>query len=145
MSNLSFSFLPKASMLQANSKYFDSDERLFEASLNASQKFAQSAYEMNQFSFHRSSSIPMTKLTVCLDLDNTLVYSTISAPIISDFIIRVDNEVIYVTKRPLLDAFLSGLSQMADLYLFTSSKEEYATQILENIDPFDIYFKKVLQ
>ena len=96
----------------------------------------------SQFDFRSFSSVRFNRLAICLDLDNTLIFSTTTAPPLSDFIIRACGEDIFVIKRPYLDHFLSEISKIADIYLFTSAEKEYADQILEYLDPLDTIFKK---
>lgn len=86
-------------------------------------------------------------LTVILDLDNTLISSFILSPdsSICDFLFTLQDfpEMIGVVKRPNVDSFLSKLSSFATIYLFTSAEREYATKIINEIDPIGKYFTKV--
>lgn len=97
----------------------------------------------------RSSSTFITPLSIVIDLDNTLIFASTSPVTISDFVIKIlvapgKYESCFVHKRPDLEQFLSDISKIANLYLYTASTREYCEQILSNIDPFGKYFKKVL-
>lgn len=76
-----------------------------------------------------NSSSP-TKLTMILDLDRTLVYSTTTADNKPSFII--ENKSIY--KRPYLDTFLSSVGQCCDLVVYTSALKDYADKVIDQID-----------
>lgn len=100
----------------------------------------------------------MERLTVVLDLDETLVcaYETSSLPTIlhnqaieaglkwfdlecisSDKEIEGKPKINYVTvfERPGLQEFLSQLSKFADIVLFTAGLEDYAKPLVDKIDP----------
>ncbi|TNV87554.1 hypothetical protein FGO68_gene11684 [Halteria grandinella] len=51
-------------------------------------------------------------------------------------------EHIYVYKRPYLDQFLTELSKISDVHLFTASNKDYADQIISVLDPQSVIFKK---
>lgn len=95
----------------------------------------------------RSASTVISPLTVLLDLDNTLVSSSLSDYPPYDFIIDTEvegspgeRETIYVSKRPHLDIFLSKLSKIAKIILFTAACKEYAEKVIAFIDPHKKYF-----
>ncbi|KAJ4841226.1 hypothetical protein Tsubulata_035930 [Turnera subulata] len=100
---------------------------------------------------------PIPKLTVVLDLDETLVcaYETSSLPAVlrnqateaglkwfeleclsSDKENEGNSKINYVTvfERPGLDEFLKQLSEFADLVLFTAGLEGYARPLVDRID-----------
>ncbi|CAL9145378.1 uncharacterized protein LOC135629684 [Musa acuminata AAA Group] len=100
---------------------------------------------------------PLDKLTVVLDLDETLVsaYEASSVPIVvrSQAIeagvkcfelecISMDKEVegkqkvnhVTVFERPGLQEFLQQISEFADLVLFTAGLEDYARPLVDKID-----------
>lgn len=95
----------------------------------------------------RSVSAVVSPLTILLDLDNTLVFSSLSEDLPYDFVIETEDEsspgkyeTIYVSKRPHLDTFLSKLSKIAKIILFTAARKEYAEQVISIIDPLEKYF-----
>ncbi|KAJ7000093.1 carboxy-terminal domain RNA polymerase II polypeptide A small phosphatase 1-like [Populus alba x Populus x berolinensis] len=80
------------------------------------------------------------KRTVFLDLDETLVHSKAGPPPQEfDFVVRpkIDGEmmIFYVLKRPGVDAFLEALGTKYEVVVFTAGLKEYATLVLDRIDP----------
>lgn len=104
---------------------------------------------MNQkFQMKSFEEIPdvTTKLSICLDMDNTLISTTLEPSETSDFTVdlQTPNGTIigYVTKRPYLTEFLNCLTKIANVYLFTAAESNYAQQILSEIDPSKTIFSK---
>lgn len=82
-----------------------------------------------------------SRLKIFLDLDNTLIYSTFyKLPNINPILIYDNKYNIY--KRPYLDTFLTTLYTFADLFIYTSSTQDYADKILKVIDKKGIIKKK---
>ncbi|CAM8887669.1 unnamed protein product [Rhodiola kirilowii] len=80
------------------------------------------------------------KPTLVLDLDHTLICSTQDHPPARyDFIISYEldgvSETDYVLKRPGLDQFLEKLSTKYELVIFTAGMREYASRVVDQIDP----------
>ncbi|KAJ3442527.1 nuclear lim interactor-interacting factor-related [Anaeramoeba flamelloides] len=91
------------------------------------------------------------KLTLVLDLDQTLVYSSTKKPDQYDFkcifkqktlnldqIIQNEEateQIIYVQKRPNLEQFLEECAKLFEVVIFTAGIKEYADQVLDQIDP----------
>lgn len=79
------------------------------------------------------------KLTVVLDLDETLVHTEIRPVSSPDLIIEMPfNEStckLYVKYRPGLVEFLKLASQVFELVVFTASERIYAHHVLEALDP----------
>ncbi|KAJ6255251.1 nuclear lim interactor-interacting factor-related [Anaeramoeba flamelloides] len=91
------------------------------------------------------------KITLILDLDQTLVYSNTKKPDHYDFkcifkdealgfdqIIQNEEateQIIYVQKRPYLDHFLEECAKLFEVVIFTAGIKEYADQVLDHIDP----------
>ena len=92
------------------------------------------------------------KLTVLLDLDETLIHTCSSLELqdetlrsyenLNAFRISVEGEQMLVLQRPNLREFLQKASSQFNLILFTASTEEYTRLILNQIDPEKKYFKK---
>jgi RNA polymerase II subunit A small phosphatase-like protein len=93
----------------------------------------------------------MDKLTVVLDLDQTLVYvikltrvqqqqqhTYITTP--SSFIVNIKDKHYRVLKRPGLDEFLKLASQVFHIVCFTASRYDYANTILDVLDPTGTLF-----
>lgn len=74
-----------------------------------------------------------------LDLDETLVHSSFKYLWNADFVIPVEidgvwNEV-YVVKRPGVDEFISRVSQLYEIVVFTASVSKYGNPLLDHLDP----------
>lgn len=81
------------------------------------------------------------KKHLLLDLDKTLIYSTIERinnnPIVNILptIINVEGHNLYLYIRTGLHTFLHELSKHFQLSIFTASKKEYADVVIDVIDP----------
>ncbi|KAK4794011.1 hypothetical protein SAY86_012005 [Trapa natans] len=81
-----------------------------------------------------------TRKTIFLDLDETLVHSKSDPPPENfDFIVRpmINGERLnfYVLKRPGVDRFLRAISQSFEVVIFTAGLKEYASLVLDRLDP----------
>ncbi len=82
-----------------------------------------------------------TKLTLVIDLDNTLICSTmIKIENAKNYTIIDDN--MYVYKRPYVDIFLTSLSQFCELVIYTAGTQNYAEKIIDNIDRNNVIKKR---
>ena len=76
------------------------------------------------------------KKTLVLDLDETLIHASkvpIGKP---DYVVKLsDSSRFYILRRPGLEEFLQRMSQLYELVIYTSSEKEYATSIIDKIDP----------
>lgn len=79
------------------------------------------------------------KVTLVLDLDETLVHSTMEHCDDADFSFPVSfdmkEHMVYVRKRPHLHMFLQKMAEMFDVVIFTASQSVYADQLLDRLDP----------
>ncbi|KAG8077477.1 hypothetical protein GUJ93_ZPchr0007g4324 [Zizania palustris] len=79
------------------------------------------------------------KVTLVLDLDETLVHSTIEQCDDADFTFPVffdmKEHMVSVRKRPHLHMFLQKMAEMFDIVIFTASQSVYADQLLDILDP----------
>lgn len=86
--------------------------------------------------------------TLILDMDETLIAAKfegkIPAKFQSQFSFPFSGTVIHVRFRPYLQDALEKLSQMYELVVFTAGVKDYATPILDKIDPDNTLFKKRL-
>ncbi|CAN0853768.1 CTD small phosphatase-like protein 2 [Linum grandiflorum] len=77
-------------------------------------------------------------VTLVLDLDETLVHSTLEPCDDADFTFTVffnmKEHIVYVKKRPHLDAFLERVAEMFEIVIFTASQSIYAAQLLDILD-----------
>ncbi|KAF8675951.1 hypothetical protein HU200_047451 [Digitaria exilis] len=96
----------------------------------------------------RSTKTPVrTKhVTLVLDLDETLVHSTLDHCDNADFTLEVffnmKNHTVYVRKRPYLKMFLEKVAQMFELVIFTASQRIYAEQLIDRLDPDGKYISR---
>ncbi|KAE8783611.1 CTD small phosphatase-like protein 2 [Hordeum vulgare] len=85
----------------------------------------------------QTRSCPRT--TLVLDLDETLVHSTLEPCEDSDFTFPVRfnlrDHTIYVRCRPYLKDFLERVASMFEIIIFTASQSIYAEQLLNVLDP----------
>ncbi|CAA6661304.1 unnamed protein product [Spirodela intermedia] len=78
-------------------------------------------------------------VTLVLDLDETLVHSTLEHCADADFTFPVffnmKEHTVYVRRRPYLHEFLERVAQMFKIVIFTASQSIYAEQLLDMLDP----------
>lgn len=79
------------------------------------------------------------KITLALDLDETLVHCTVEPIPNPDIVFEVQfNDAlyqVYVRKRPYLEFFLESVSHLFEIVIFTASQKVYADRLLNYIDP----------
>ncbi|KAK8895939.1 hypothetical protein M9Y10_013825 [Tritrichomonas musculus] len=79
------------------------------------------------------------KVTLILDLDETLIHSSFIKPDYFDFIVPVTHEDqtvdIYVQKRPGFNNFIRAIAYEFDVFIFTASMSEYAVPVIQTIIP----------
>ncbi|KAF5475210.1 hypothetical protein F2P56_007040 [Juglans regia] len=78
-------------------------------------------------------------VTLVLDLDETLVHSTLEPRDDADFTFTVffdmKEHTVYVKQRPYLHTFLERVAEMFEIVIFTASQSIYAKQLLDVLDP----------
>jgi len=78
------------------------------------------------------------KKTLVLDLDETLVHSSMKRTVDADFVVDLTTSPmrvrVYVKKRPGLDEFLQNSAELYELVVFTASMECYAGPVLDILD-----------
>ncbi|EKM54186.1 uncharacterized protein PHACADRAFT_162559 [Phanerochaete carnosa HHB-10118-sp] len=74
-----------------------------------------------------------------LDLDETLVHSSLKPVPAPDYIVPVEIENnwhnFYVLKRPGVDNFLRKMGEIYEVVVFTASLSKYADPVLDKLDP----------
>ncbi|XVE51513.1 hypothetical protein DITRI_Ditri02bG0048100 [Diplodiscus trichospermus] len=80
------------------------------------------------------------KGTIFLDLDETLVHSSLDPPPPRyDFTVWRDIDgatiMFYVLKRPGVDEFLEMISKKYEVVVFTAAQKAYASKVLDTLDP----------
>lgn len=89
---------------------------------------------------HKSLLPPpnLKRKTLILDLDETLVHSTIKAVthhhLTVDVLIDGMTCTFYVIKRPHVDLFLKKVAEWFDLVIFTASMQQYADPLIDQLD-----------
>jgi CTD small phosphatase-like protein 2 len=77
--------------------------------------------------------------TLVLDLDETLVHSTLDGDCTPDFTFSVQmgpaRHMVAVRMRPHLHTFLNRVAELFEVVVFTASQQIYAEQLLDIIDP----------
>jgi CTD small phosphatase-like protein 2 len=86
------------------------------------------------------------KKTLVLDLDETLVHSTLDGSAQhSDFVFPVSlgsiTHTVSVRKRPHLHTFLARMARHFEIVVFTASQQIYAEQLLDIVDPNGEYIR----
>ena len=83
--------------------------------------------------------------TLVLDLDETLVHSTLEGAHAADFSFPVhfnnQQHTVNVRRRPALEAFLRRVAELFEVVIFTASQRVYAEQLLDIIDPGNEVFR----
>ncbi|XVE51546.1 hypothetical protein DITRI_Ditri02bG0050600 [Diplodiscus trichospermus] len=78
-------------------------------------------------------------VTLVLDLDETLVHSTLEHCDDADFTFTVffnmKEHTVYVKQRPHLQTFLEKVAEMFEVVIFTASQSIYAERLLDILDP----------
>ncbi|XP_038987509.1 CTD small phosphatase-like protein 2 isoform X1 [Phoenix dactylifera] len=78
-------------------------------------------------------------ITLVLDLDETLVHSTLEHCDDADFtfpvFLNMKQHTVYVRCRPHLQLFLERVAQIFEIVIFTASQSIYAEQLLDILDP----------
>jgi len=80
----------------------------------------------------------LKRKTLILDLDETLVHSTIQLVHHHHFTVEVEIDAMpctfYVIKRPHVDAFLKKVAEWYDVVIFTASMSQYAEPLIDQLD-----------
>lgn len=82
-----------------------------------------------------SDPTELPKLTVFLDLDNTLIYNcTEDHDISPDFSIIVDEKKHFIKARPHLKEFLKFVAESFYVYIYTAGTESYAKELFNRLN-----------
>jgi len=80
-----------------------------------------------------------SKITLCVDIDETLVHASFTPTHKHDVVIPLTMEGksmrIYVQFRPYLKQFLQFISSRFEVVIFTASLSMYAGQLMDHLDP----------
>ncbi|GLT52572.1 hypothetical protein SLA2020_259040 [Shorea laevis] len=124
---------------------FDINSDLDQAEEFDPQSFIKNVSELSDVvSNFRPSMVPKEtqkrkSVTLVLDLDETLVHSTLEHCDDADFTFTVffnmKEHTVYVKQRPHLNTFLKKVADMFEVIIFTASQSIYAEQLLDILDP----------
>ncbi|KAJ3448529.1 nuclear lim interactor-interacting factor-related [Anaeramoeba flamelloides] len=84
------------------------------------------------------------KPTLCLDMDQTLIYASFEPLVDYDFVTHIagsSDQIVYVKKRPHLESFLKRCSELFEVVIYTASDPRYASPIIDKIDPTGEYIR----
>ncbi|KAJ6754178.1 SCP1-LIKE SMALL PHOSPHATASE 4-RELATED [Salix purpurea] len=117
----------------------DSDNSSLYLAINQIRSCDQES-ELNIDSDQAEDFDPLRKsITLVLDLDETLVHSTLEHCDDADFTFTVffnmKEHIVYVKQRPHLHTFLERVAEMFEVVIFTASQSIYAAQLLDILDP----------
>lgn len=95
---------------------------------------------------------PTDRLTICLDMDETLIHSSTARPDPAgpapDFTFTIGptggSVTVYTWKRPGLDEFLDYVFDKFEVVLYTASQSIYAIPIINHIDPKGRFTGRIL-
>jgi len=89
------------------------------------------------------------KKTLILDLDETLVHSTLKPVNNHHLTVKVLIEDVdctfYVIKRPHVDYFIEKVSEWYDVVIFTASMQQYADPLLDQLDQNRLFKKRLFR
>ncbi|OHS98736.1 NLI interacting factor-like phosphatase family protein [Tritrichomonas foetus] len=88
------------------------------------------------FSIPPPSSYMHTKPALVIDLDDTIIHSTIKPMGQDSFQVKLGRRRLFVDVRPGVADALKVLSSIYELFIFTASQVEYAEPIIEKVAPF---------
>eukprot|EP01132_Coremiostelium_polycephalum_P004878 gene4878-6084_t len=103
----------------------------------------------NFIPFTHNLLLPTTKKTLILDLDETLVHSTLKPVTHHHLTVNVVIEDVdctfYVIKRPHVDYFIEKVSEWYDIVIFTASMRQYADPLLDQLDQKKLMKKRLFR
>ncbi|KAI4370731.1 hypothetical protein MLD38_019047 [Melastoma candidum] len=105
-----------------------------------------SGFEANSLPALLPQETSRKRVTLVLDLDETLVHSSTKPCADADFSFQIpismEEKTVCVRRRPFLKVFLERVSEMFDIILFTASQRTYAEPLLDNLDPEGKFFSR---
>ncbi|XP_061346492.1 uncharacterized protein LOC133292131 isoform X2 [Gastrolobium bilobum] len=139
---------PFTEELVFNSGQFDSDGVDYSDPEAFVKNFLELSDEFNSLpALVSKETSRMKHITLVLDLDETLVHSSMRQCDNADFTIQMlieKEHTVYVRQRPFLREFLEKVSEMFEIIIFTASKSVYAEKLLDVLDPDKKLFSRRL-
>ena len=80
-------------------------------------------------------AVEQAKKILVLDMDETLVHKSTYPPHASIELLPTDFEGFYVFKRPGVDEFISRVTSLFEVYIFTAAEVAYAQPVLDLLCP----------
>ncbi|KAJ6246979.1 scp1-like small phosphatase 4-related [Anaeramoeba flamelloides] len=129
--------------LTSNSNKHDFTDTYFKKNFFFTQQLVNTTQQdQNHQILPEQSMEDQGKITLCLDLDETLISSTMTRQCDYDFSFKLQptaegekSEEYFVKKRPNVGSFLRRCSEMFEVVIFTASLKPYADKILDELDP----------
>ncbi|EGC29663.1 hypothetical protein DICPUDRAFT_95899 [Dictyostelium purpureum] len=116
---------------------------------NMLQQQPQQEHRTNFFNNILNLSNSAPRKTLILDLDETLVHSTMKPVSHHHLTVNVLIEssycTFYVIKRPHVDYFIQKVSQWYDVVIFTASMQQYADPLLDQLDVNKVFKKRLFR
>ncbi|XP_019058886.1 PREDICTED: probable C-terminal domain small phosphatase [Tarenaya hassleriana] len=127
------------SILTFHSRLLRCFSKLVSATTTSSRQTTKQGYKKSEKRILPLLKSTNKKRTIVLDLDETLVHSTMQPPRVkTDFMVRVKIEgtviPMFVVKRPGVDEFLERISENYKVVVFTAGITDYASQVLDKLD-----------
>ncbi|SBT82214.1 NLI interacting factor-like phosphatase, putative [Plasmodium ovale] len=99
-------------------------------------------YNPNKFLLGEQKEKDKGRKTIVLDLDETLVHSSLKRETHNSFRIHIEmgegGYFIYVNKRPGVDYFFKEISKYYEVVIFTASLPKYANAVIDKLDTNNI-------
>ncbi|KAL3672158.1 hypothetical protein V7S43_002821 [Phytophthora oleae] len=84
-----------------------------------------------------------SKKCLVLDLDETLLHTSLRPIDNPDYIIPIDTDLYYVFKRPGAEEFLIEMAKYYEIVVYTTSLSKYADPLLDKLDPQGVISRRL--
>ncbi|KAG8365590.1 hypothetical protein BUALT_Bualt18G0121600 [Buddleja alternifolia] len=119
--------------------YLDPDYECFDPLMYIRNLLEQPDMAFNLSTLTLNGKHNTKQITLVLDLDETLVHSTLDCCGNADFTFTsffdMKEHTVYVKCRPHLETFLKRVAEMFEIVVFTASQSIYANPLLDILDP----------
>jgi len=118
---------------------FPSNDLNVEDTVKPKEITKSSSFILPKFYIPRFLRFQYNKKKLVLDLDETLISSSLRHSVSHDIAVKVTisgvSSSFYIRKRPHVDHFLETVSQWYELIVFTASLGPYANAVIDQLDP----------